>query len=162
MKRYLTLLILIVFSCNNANNEKSIKSEPETINMDNVNTLDIEKPNFTELHIIEEKLQDSYDLIYLSKKNSDFETAKQSSSLIIQHLILDSLNQNFPTITDVHQIGDIKTINDSTAYINFSYILRQGNSEKIDSLKAIIKKQNLTIEGQTKTALKIDFTNYKD
>ncbi|SDI09738.1 hypothetical protein [Winogradskyella thalassocola] len=163
MKRYLTILVLILCSCNNSN-EKSIEhSEMERLELDDAMTLAIEKPYFTELSIIEEKLQDSYDLVYLSEKNKDFQTALQSSSLIIQNLILDSLNsQNSPTITDVNRIGHIETINDSTEHINFSYTLKQHNSVKIDSLKAIIKKHNLTIEGQTKTAIKIEFTSYKD
>ena len=163
MKRYLTLLVLILCSCNNSNEKSIMHSEMERLELDDSNTLAMEKPYFTELSIIEEKLQDSYDMVYLSEKNKDFETALQSSSLIIQNLILDSLDsQNSPIITDVNRIGQIETINDSTEHINFSYTLKQHNSVKIDSLKAIIKKHNLTIEGQTKTAIKIEFTSYKD
>ncbi|WP_225037034.1 hypothetical protein [Winogradskyella sp. SM1960] len=162
MKRYITLLVLILCSCNNVSNDKSIPhSEMDDLENNAISTLDIEKPNFTELHIIEEKLQDTYDLIYLSEKNSDFETTKLSNSIIIQNL--DSLDhQGSPFITDLHQIGNTETVNDSISHIRFSYILKQGNSEQLDTLKAIIKKQNITIEGHTKTALKIDFTNRND
>ena len=162
MKRYLTLLILaLLLSCNNASNEKSISySEMDDLENDAVNTLDNEKSNFSELNIIEEKLQESYDLVYLSEKNSEFKTTKLSSSLIIQNLILD--NHNFPIITDIQQIGNLKILNDSITHINFRYILKQGNSEIKDTLKAIMHKQNVTIEGQTKTSIKIDFTSYKD
>ena len=163
MKRYLTLLVLILCSCNNSNERSIEHSEMERLELDDANTLSIEKPYFNELHIVEEKLQDNYDFIYLADKNSDFETAKQSDSLINKNLILDSLDNRYPpTISYVHQIGSVETVNDSIAHINFSYILKQGDSEKTDTLKAIIKKQNLTIEGQIKTAIKIDFTNYQD
>ncbi|WP_178984357.1 hypothetical protein [Winogradskyella helgolandensis] len=163
MKCYLTLLILVLLlSCNNASNEKSIQySEMDDSENGAINTFDLEKPNFSELNIIEEKLQNSYDLVYLSERNSDFETTKLSSSIIIQNLILDDSDKpNFPTISNIQQIGNLQSVNDSTSQVNFSYILKQGNTEITDTLKAIIKKQNLTIEGQTKTGIKIDFTSY--
>ncbi|WP_179319214.1 hypothetical protein [Winogradskyella helgolandensis] len=163
MKRYLTLLILVLLlNCNNASNEKSIQySEMDDSENGAINTFDLEKPNFSELNIIEEKLQNSYDLVYLSERNSDFETTKLSSSIIIQNLILDDSDKpNFPTISNIQQIGNLQSVNDSTSQVNFSYILKQGNTEITDTLKAIIKKQNLTIEGQTKTGIKIDFTSY--
>ncbi|MBU2928807.1 hypothetical protein [Winogradskyella psychrotolerans] len=164
MKRYLTLLILVLFSCNTATNEKSMEhSEMDDSEINAISALDIEKSNFNELNLIEEKLQDSYDLVYLTEKNSDFETTKLSSSVIIKNLILDNLdNHNFPTITDIQQIGNLESLNDSITHINFRYILKQGNSEIKDTLKAIMHKQNVTIEGQTKTSIKIDFTSYKD
>ena len=163
MKRYLTLLVLIICSCNNSNERSIEHSEMERLELDDANTLTIEKPYFNELHIVEEKLQETYDLIYLSKKNAAFETSRKSSTSLISNIILDSLNHDdYPIVDDLHQIGSVEVINDSMTNINFGYTVKQDNSIKRDTLKALIKKQHITIEGQTTTAIKIDFKNYND
>ncbi|GAA4239966.1 hypothetical protein [Winogradskyella damuponensis] len=163
MKRYLTLLVLILCSCNNSNERSIEHSEMERLEFDDANTLTIEKPYFNELHIVEEKLQETYDLIYLSKKNVAFETSKKSSTILISNIILDSLDHDdYPIVEDLYQIGSVEVINDSTTNINFGYTVKQHNAIKRDTLKALIKKQHITIEGQTTTAIKIDFKNYND
>ncbi|MBU2922275.1 hypothetical protein KO504_13060 [Winogradskyella psychrotolerans] len=162
MKRYLTLLVLILCSCNNIN-ERSEHSEMERLELDDANTLTIEKPYFNELHIVEEKLQETYDLIYLSKKNAAFETSRKSSTILSSNIILDSLDHDdYPMVDDLYQIGSVEVINDSMTNINFGYTVKQHNAIKRDTLKALIKKQHITIEGQTTTAIKIDFKNYSD
>ncbi len=163
MKNIWIILCIVLLGCNNANNEKSMESsEMDDISVgSNVSAKDVyEKPNYNQIDIIEEKLQETYDLFYLSEKNSDFESMRKSSTLIIQNINLN--NQNSPTVNNLHQIGTIETINDSTTHVNFSYILKQDNSEKIDTLKATIKKKAITIEGQTKTSIKIDFIKHDD
>jgi len=165
MKNIWIILFVVVFGCNNSNNDKSINlSEMEDFSIETISKNDLfEKSNYNQLDIIGEKLQETYDLIYLLEKNSDFESAKTSSKLINSHLILDSLdNENSPSIHNLNQIGALETINDSIDYINFSYTLRQGNSEKLDTLKAIIKTKAISIEGVVRSSIKIDFTKYSD
>lgn len=40
--------------------------------------------------------------------------------------------------------------------------IEQHNSEKNDTLNAIINKQDITIEGKVTTSIKIDFAKYYD
>ncbi|MFK7833003.1 MAG: hypothetical protein AB8B52_06985 [Winogradskyella sp.] len=159
MKRYLFLLILIVFSCNNTTE----LSEMETISTDDSSPIefDFNKPNYSELNVIEEKLQETYDLVYFLEKNEDFESSAKISSIITQNIVLNS-EQNPSTITikDLKQLGNIEIINDSTSHINFTYKLKTNNIERTDSLKAIIKKKAITIEGLTVNSIKIDFTKH--
>lgn len=166
MKNIWIILCVVFFGCNNSNHEKSLENlELDDTSVEIVeNNNDIfKKSNYDQLSIIEEKLQETYDLIYLQEKNSDFQSTSKVSSIIIPHLVLDSLNtQNSATINDLTQIGKTKTINDSITHINFSYRIKINDTEKTDTLKAIIKKQNITIEGLTKTSMKIDFSRHSN
>lgn len=166
MKSIWIIFCILLFGCNNSNNEKSIEeSEMDDISVEsNVSSKDaFEKSNFNQLRLIEEKLQEAYDLLYLSEKNSDFESTIKSSTLINSIIILDSSNvKNAPMINNLYQIGKIETVNDSINYINFSYTLKQGSSEKRETLKAIIKKKSVSIEGISTTSIKINFNKYDD
>lgn len=165
MRAILIIICIVLVGCKNANNEKAVSySEMEDISTETFSTDDLfEKPDYSQLNLIEEKLQETYDLVYLYENNSDFESTIKSSTLIDSNLILDNLNnENSLRINNLVQIGRLETINDSTDSVNFSYTLKQGNSEKIDTLKAIIKKQNIIIEDQTTTSIKIDFTKPND
>ena len=159
---YIILCIILLFGCNSSNNEKSLSDfELDDTSVEIVEKHEeiFNKPNFSQLSLIEEKLQETYDLVYLLEKNSDFESSNKVSSIILPQLILDSLDtQDSITINDLTQIGIVEIINDSISHLNFSYKIKINNTEKTDTLKAIIEKQDITIEGLTTTSIKVDFT----
>lgn len=162
MKNLYIILCIVLFGCNSSNNEKSLSDfELDDTSVENVENHEeiFKKPNFSQLSLIEEKLQETYDLVYLLEKNSDFESSNKVSSIILPQLILDSLDtQDSITINDLTQIGIVEIINDSISHLNFSYKIKINNTEKTDTLKAIIEKQDITIEGLTTTSIKVDFT----
>lgn len=160
MKKSLIILILILFSCRNTSNEKSFDMAPLS-DMDSKAIIPEEfdiKSNFNELSVIEEKLQDTYDLIYLIKNKNVFDASLMSGNMIVNSKLFDTITSKTASkVFDFVQIGNSKIINDSITHVHFKYSRKSEEFSGTDTLKAIIKKQKLIIDKIETTAIKIDF-----
>uniref|UniRef100_UPI0025E7610D hypothetical protein n=1 Tax=Winogradskyella sp. TaxID=1883156 RepID=UPI0025E7610D len=116
-------------------------------------TIDINKP------LINQKLQDFYDLIALQNQHPEFtdEVAEQ-----LKNYTNDSISNfktdNIAIIKNVKQLGKVVFINDSTQKIKLSYTKVMKNNKTIDTIFAIITNKTIMIDDKTLVSNKVSFS----
>jgi hypothetical protein len=109
--------------------------------------------------LINQKLQDFYDLLALQSEHPEFnnEVAEQ-----LKNFTNDSINKyktdDFFIIKNIKQIGDVVFINDSIQKLKLSYDKVSDNSKTTDTIYAIITKKQIKVDDETLISNKIQFS----
>ena len=158
----LILVSILLSAC--AMENRSVKSSDETYEMA-AEELDIEvvsdyevTPSFN-TPLINQKLQDFYDLIALQNQHPEFtdEVAEQ-----LKNYTNDSLSnfktKNVAIIENVTHIGKVIYLNDSTMKIKLTYYKVIEKSKTADTIFAIITNKSVKIDGKQLVSKKVHFS----
>ncbi|WP_299125691.1 hypothetical protein [uncultured Winogradskyella sp.] len=158
----LILVSIILSAC--AMENRSVKSSDETYEMA-AEELDIEVVSNYEViptfnaPLINQKLQDFYDLIALQNQHPEF-TEEVTEQL--KNYTNDSLSnfktKNVAIIENVKQIGKIIHLNDSTKKIKLTYNKVVDNTKIADTIFAIINNKIIKIDGEPIVSKKVRFS----
>ena len=158
MKKTLIVALIILYGCSNSKNEKSMEySDIEEISIESSDNYAPEKPNFSEFNIIEEKLQDLYDISFYVSKHPEFENdVLKDNSGLIENLDEAAIISNLKPLTP------IEAINDSIKSVVIEYAIKSGQLKRIDTVKAILSSKKIIIENEEISSLDIRFSKLEN
>jgi len=162
MKKILfLLLIFIVASCSKSKQEAPI----EAIEANEEHMMLEDEPMiantevFTYQHLIEQKLQDYYDLLALKSQHPEFiEDITLQLEELSEGEISITNNRQKVLIKNVKQIGISEQVSDSIQKITIQFDILNDSISKTDSISAIIKTKKIILEDTKVVSTKIIFS----
>ncbi len=115
------------------------------------------KQHYNELNIIEEKLQELYDVNYEILKNPNFEKFHNKSNPIIEKELLNYLGEKI-IISNLKPIVNLHAQNDSVQTIVFEYKINSDKIIKTDTIRAFIITKNIVLDHQVIKSIKVKFS----
>ncbi|WP_422105805.1 hypothetical protein [Winogradskyella sp.] len=148
---------------NCAMENRSVKSESSNSIVDTAEEVEevvnIETESTVNAQLINQKLQDFYDLVALQNEHPEFmEEVSQQLKNFTNDSISNFKTSDFTVIKNVQQIGKTMIINDSIQRIKLSYDKVINNSKRRDTIYAIITKKIITIDNETLMSHKVQFS----
>ncbi len=162
MRKILYLfLIFIVVSCSKSKQEapiEAIEANEEHMMLED-EALMVETEVFTYQHLIEQKLQDYYDLLALKNRHPEFiEDITLQLNELSKGEIYVANNIQKVRIENVQQIGTSEQVSDSIQKITIQFDIFNDSITKTDSISAIIKNKKMILEDTEVVSTKIIFS----
>lgn len=158
----LLLLSLLLSAC--AMDNKSVKSSNETIEMttsaeEMISSESIDDKSAINTPLINQKLQDFYDLIALQNQHPEFTNeVKAQLKTFTKDSIAHFKTENTVIIKNLKPIGTVIQINDSTQKIKMTYNKVVNNAKIADTIYAIITNKKILIDNETLVSNKVHFS----
>lgn len=152
-------LALLIISCKNNNSFAPGANEEASID----DFFESSGSSFTKTDLLEQKLQEVYDLSLLKQLHPEFEEEllNQIKSLSDGEILLTE-KTDAVKINNLTLIGDVNIKSDSISEIKLYYEVSYNNKVVIDSILAIVKTHNIEIEGDNFSSTKIRFKKITD
>jgi len=165
MRQFIYLLIvIIVFSCNETSkavlDSETYYEIDESIQAEKSLSI-YEEKSFSQQDLINEKLQELYELIELKNNHPDFAASieLQLKEYTDDTIILKDANVS---IKNIELKEEIVNLSDSLQKLKLHYEIHSNNFSRKDSIYTLISTKNITIDGEAKTSKKIKFQSIKN
>lgn len=162
--KHISLLLLSILLSACAMDNKSVKSSNETIEMATSDEEIISTETFDDkasinTPLINQKLQDFYDLIALQNQHPEFtDEVKAQLKNYTNDTITNFETENIVIIENLKPIENFIQINDSTQKIKLKYTKVMNNIKLVDTIYAIITNKKILIENETLISNKVHFS----
>lgn len=109
--------------------------------------------------LINQKLQDFYDLVALQNEHPEFidEVSNQLKNFTNDSIDLFKTD-DFAIVKNIRQLGKVMTINDSVQKIKLSYDKVTNNTTSRDTIYAIITKKTIILDDERLISNKVQFS----
>jgi hypothetical protein len=165
MKKLIIILglALLIVSCKSDTSFTPDVNKEVQINDFSGFNFSVVSSSFTKTDLIEQKLQELYDLSLLMQLHPKFdeELIDQIRSISDSKIRLTEKADSIK-INNLTQIGDVNIKSVSISEVKFSYEVLYNNKVLTDSILAIVKIQNIEIDGENFSATKIRFKKIED